>query len=45
LQSDWKAVIREVGVAAKADTYQGELLNFERPAQFFASCRKIGGVS
>ena len=35
LQPDWKAVIRTVGVAAKADTYQGEFLNFETPAQFF----------
>ncbi len=35
LQPDWKAAIRTVGVAAKADTYQGEFLNFETPAQFF----------
>jgi predicted transcriptional regulator len=35
LQQDWKAAIRAVGVAAKADTYQGEVLNFETPAQFF----------
>ena len=35
LQPDWKAAIREAGVAAKADTYQGEVLNFETPAQFF----------
>ena len=35
LQPDWKAAIRAVGVAAKADTYQGEVLNFETPAQFF----------
>ena len=35
LQSDWKAAIRAAGVAAKADTYQGEVLNFETPAQFF----------
>ncbi len=35
LQPDWKAAIRSVGVAAKADTYQGEVLNFETPAQFF----------
>ena len=34
LQPDWKAAIRAVGVAAKADTYQGEVLNFETPAQF-----------
>jgi predicted transcriptional regulator len=35
LQPDWKAAIRAVGVAAMADTYQGEVLNFETPAQFF----------
>ena len=35
LQPDWKAAIRTVGVTAKADTYQGEVLNFETPAQFF----------
>ena len=35
LQPDWKAAIRAVGVTAKADTYQGEVLNFETPAQFF----------
>ncbi len=35
LQPDWKTAIRAVGVAAKADAYQGEVLNFETPAQFF----------
>ena len=35
LQPDWKAAIRAAGVAAKADTYKGEVLNFETPAQFF----------
>ena len=35
LQPDWKAAIRAAGVAARADTYQGEVLNFETPAQFF----------
>ena len=35
LQPDWKAAIRAVGVAAKADNYQGEVLNFETPGQFF----------
>ena len=35
LQPDWKAAIRAVGIAAKSDTYQGEVLNFETPAQFF----------
>jgi len=35
LQPDWKAAVLAVGAAAKADTYQGEVLNFETPAQFF----------
>jgi predicted transcriptional regulator len=35
LQPDWKAAIRSLGVAAKSGTYQGEVLNFETPAQFF----------
>ena len=35
LQPNWKTAIRALGVAAKADTYQGEVLNFETPAQFF----------
>ena len=35
LLPDWKAAIRSVGVAAKSGTYQGEVLNFETPAQFF----------
>ena len=35
LQPDWKAALRAVGQTAQADTYQGEVLNFESPAQFF----------
>jgi predicted transcriptional regulator len=35
LQPDWKGALRAVSQAAKADTYQGEILNFETPAQFF----------
>ena len=35
LQPDWRAAIRSAGIAAKSDTYQGEVLNFETPAQFF----------
>ena len=35
LQPDWKAAIRAVGLAAKTSAYQGEVLNFETPAQFF----------
>lgn len=35
LQSDWKGALRALGQAAQADTYQGEVLNFESPGQFF----------
>ncbi len=35
LQPDWAAALRAAGRAAKADGYQGEVLNFETPAQFF----------
>ena len=35
LQPDWKAALRAAAQAAQADTYQGEVLNFETPAQFF----------
>ncbi len=35
MQPDWKNALRATGQAAKADTYQGEMLNFESPVQFF----------
>ena len=35
LQPDWKKVLRAAGQAAKSDTYQGEVLNFESPGHFF----------
>lgn len=35
LQADWKSALRAAAQAAKANTYQGEVLNFETPAQFF----------
>ena len=35
LQPDWKGALRALGRAALADTYQGEVLNFESPGQFF----------
>lgn len=35
LQPDWRGALRTMGKALKADTYQGEVLNFESPAQFF----------
>ena len=35
MQPDWKGALRAIGQAAKADTYQGEVLNFESPSHFF----------
>ena len=36
LQPDWKGALRTIGqAAAKTDTYQGEVLNFESPGHFF----------
>jgi len=35
LQPDWKGALRAIGKAAQADTYQGEVLNFESPGHFF----------
>lgn len=35
LSPDWKAALRATAERAKADTYQGEVLNFQTPAQFF----------
>ena len=35
LQPDWKSALRTAAQVAKADSYQGEVLNFETPAQFF----------
>jgi predicted transcriptional regulator len=35
LQSDWRGALRAAAKSAKASTYQGEVLNFETPAQFF----------
>lgn len=34
LQSDWKGALR-AAQSAKAEHYQGEVLNFETPGQFF----------
>ena len=33
LQSDWKGALRAAAQVAKAGIYQGEVLNFETPAQ------------
>jgi predicted transcriptional regulator len=35
LEPDWKAALRATAKRAQAKTYQGEVLNFETPAQFF----------
>lgn len=35
LQPDWKGALRAAVQVAKAGIYQGEVLNFETPAQFF----------
>jgi predicted transcriptional regulator len=35
LQPNWKGALRAMAKVAKADTYQGEVLNFESPGHFF----------
>jgi predicted transcriptional regulator len=35
MQNDWKGALRAMCQSAKADTYQGEVLNFESPGDFF----------
>jgi len=35
LQPDWMAGLRQAAQAAQSDSYQGEVLNFESPGQFF----------
>ncbi len=35
LQPDWQSALRAAAQLANADSYQGEVLNFETPAQFF----------
>lgn len=35
LQPDWKGALRAMAKVEKADTYQGEVLNFESPGHFF----------
>jgi predicted transcriptional regulator len=36
LQPDWQAALRAAGRRAQRTNYQGETLNFETPAMFFA---------
>ena len=35
LQPDWKGALRAMAKTAQSDIYQGEVLNFESPGQFF----------
>ena len=35
LQPDWKGALRAMAQTAKANDYQGEVLNFESPGHFF----------
>ena len=35
LQTNWKGALRAMAKTAQADKYQGEVLNFESPGQFF----------
>jgi predicted transcriptional regulator len=35
MQSDWQGALRATAKVADADTYQGEVLNFESPGRFF----------
>lgn len=35
MQSDWKGALRAMAKVANANTYQGEVLNFESPGRFF----------
>jgi len=35
MQPDWQGALRAAGKSVKANTYQGEVLNFESPGQFF----------
>ena len=35
LQPDWRSALRATAKVAKAKSYQGEVLNFESPGQFF----------
>ena len=35
MQADWQGALRSAGRAAKAGGYQGEVLNFESPGDFF----------
>lgn len=35
LQPDWKGALRAMAKVATADSYQGEVLNFESPGHFF----------
>ena len=36
LQADWRVALRSAGRRARAQSYQGEVLNFESPGQVFS---------
>lgn len=43
LQPDWKGALRAMGQAAKADKYQGVVLNFKSPGHFFGQLSEKRG--
>jgi predicted transcriptional regulator len=43
LQPNWKGALRAMAKAAGADTYQGEVLNFESPGHFFGQLTEKRG--
>ena len=43
LNLDWKAALRAAGTAAKASSYQGEILNFESASAFFGKLTERRG--
>ena len=44
LQPDWKEALRALAPAAKANGYQGEVLNFESPGHFLGNLRRSAGI-
>jgi predicted transcriptional regulator len=41
LQPDWKGDLRAMAQAAKADEYEGEVLNFESPEVYFGKLSEM----
>ena len=44
MQADWQGALRAAGRAAKAGSYQGEVLNFESPGDFFGQLSRPASV-